>query len=77
MSHSKEAWADRLKETEIAYLDAECVAETEKAILCRFEDGDERWVPKSLIASDSQVTKRGDSGELTVPLWFCEKEGLL
>lgn len=85
MSRSKEAWAptDQLlgskvrDKDELAYLESECLAETDKAILCRLESGDEHWFPKSLVSADSQVTKRGDSGELAVPLWFCEREGIL
>lgn len=77
MSHSKEAWGDKFRETELAYLNARAKVETEKALLCVLETGHELWVPKSLIASDSQVTKRGDQGELSAPLWFFEKEGIL
>jgi hypothetical protein len=62
---------------ELAYLEARCIQATEKALLCELETGDERWVPKSLVARDSQVTKRGDDGELAVPLWWAEKEGIL
>jgi hypothetical protein len=64
-------------EVELAYLNARCKVETDKALLCVLETGDELWVPKSLVAPDSQVTGRGDEGELAVPLWFCEKEGVL
>lgn len=41
------------------------------------ETGDTVWIPKSLIAEDSQVKKRGDEGEVAAPLWFFEKEGVL
>ena len=67
----------RRPEPELAYLHASCKVETEKALLCVLETGDEVWVPKSLVASDSQITKRGDEGELAAPLWFFEKEGVL
>ncbi|GMV17970.1 MAG: hypothetical protein AMXMBFR56_61940 [Polyangiaceae bacterium] len=67
----------RWGEVEVAYLNARCEAETAKALLCHLETGEDLWVPKSLVQSDSQVTKRGDEGELAVPLWFCEKEGVL
>lgn len=66
-----------MTEPEIAYIHARCKVETEKAILCDLETGDECWVPKSLIHDDSQVWKRGDEGELAAPLWFFEKQGVL
>jgi hypothetical protein len=62
---------------EVAYLQARCKVETEKVILCVLETGDELWVPKSLLESDSQVTQRGDEGELAVPWWFAEREGVV
>lgn len=64
-------------EHEVAYLSARCKVETAKAILCVLEGGQELWVPKSLIESDSEVTERGDEGELAVPWWFAEKEGVV
>ncbi len=64
-------------EPELAYFTATCKVETEKALLCVLETGDEIWIPKSLIADDSQVTRRGDVGELAAPLWFFEREGVL
>lgn len=67
----------RYGEVEVAYLTATCKVETEKALLCVLDTGHELWVPKSLVQPDSQVTKRGDEGELALPLWFCEKEGVL
>jgi hypothetical protein len=53
----------------------EVKAETDLAILCRFETGDEEWIPKSQIHDDSEVTTKGDTGELVIPHWLaCEKE---
>ena len=69
------------REVEMAYLQARCKAITERAIkVTLFEglaSGNSVWIPKKLIADDSQVKKRGDEGELAIPLWFCEQEGLL
>lgn len=62
---------------EIAYVHARCKVETEKAILCDLETGEELWVPKSLIREDSQVTSKGDEGELAIPWWFAEREGVV
>lgn len=45
------------------------------AILCNI-DGDKWWVPKRLIHEDSEVYKADTSGQLILPLWFAEKEGM-
>jgi len=51
--------------------------ETAKALLVRFENGDELWVPKSVIAEDDLGTfEIGDVVELNIATWFAEKEGL-
>lgn len=50
--------------------------ETEKALLVIFEDGTEKWVPKSVILEGSEVTEEGDEGTLRVKRWFAEKEEL-
>jgi len=54
------------------------VRETAKALLVYLEsDGEEHWIPKSVIHDDSEVysMKAGD-GELIVEGWWAEKEGL-
>lgn len=53
----------------------EAIAETEKALLCRWEDV-EHWIPKSVIGDDSEVYKDGHTGKLFVAVWFAENEGL-
>jgi len=50
--------------------------DTDKALLVEFEDGVERWIPKSVIDDDSEVYKMGTSGTLVVKQWFAEKEEL-
>ena len=42
--------------------------ETDTAILFDFGD-EEKWIPKSLISEQTE-------DELTIPLWFAEKEEL-
>lgn len=53
--------------------DGRCRAETEDALLITFEDGNEHWIPKSLIHDDSEVSKKGDEGIVVIPLWKAEK----
>jgi hypothetical protein len=50
-----------------------CIRQTPKAILCRFKDGKERWVPQSCVHEDSEVWNDGDTGKLVVKAWFAEK----
>jgi hypothetical protein len=49
---------------------------TERALLCRLEDGREIWVPRSVITDDSEVLEQSDEGTLVVKSWFAEKEEL-
>jgi hypothetical protein len=51
------------------------VAETDAAVLLRV-DGDERWIPKSLIEDVASIDVGDESFEAEIAEWFCEKEGL-
>jgi hypothetical protein len=59
------------------------IAETEKAIgVARPDSSNEEafstnpfWVPKSVVHEDSEVSGRGDEGELFVKTWWAEKNG--
>jgi len=51
------------------------VAETEKALLLKV-DGEDSWVPRSVIGRDSDELEKGDSGMVFVPQWFIESNGL-
>lgn len=56
--------------------DAECVAQTDKAICVRAPDLDGQvWIPQSQVHEDSEVWKEGQSGKLVVNEWWAEKEG--
>lgn len=62
----------------VEFEDAECLTETDKAILCRAPDfdGDKVWIPKSQLVEGTEVGGKGDTGILIVSSWFCRKEGL-
>lgn len=49
---------------------------TGRALLVRFCDGDEVWVPKSLIGPDSEVEEPGDEGDLSVAEWWADEKEL-
>ena len=55
----------------------EVVRETDLALLLRFEDGDEVWIPKSVIESVDQIRDGDAEIEVSIAEWFCEKEGLV
>jgi hypothetical protein len=56
--------------------DVVALAETEKAVLCRFIDGrPDAWVPLSQIDPLSDVQRRGDRGVLTTSRWFAVRAG--
>jgi hypothetical protein len=60
------------------YLSVEYVkVETDKALLCVFETGDEEWIPKSQIGEGSEVKRKGDVGEIEIPRWLAEEKDLL
>lgn len=59
-------------ETTIA--DVIAIRETEKAVLCEIY-GEEIWIPKSAIMSDSEVKGDGDEGFLVIKSWLAKKEG--
>ena len=47
------------------------------AVLLTFDDGEEKWVPKSVIAKDDHPNLvEGDECDLSIKQWFCDKEGL-
>lgn len=58
-------------------LDVELVkAATAKAALCVI-DGDEYWIPISEMHEPGMLLeRRGQSGEITIPMWLAEDKGL-
>lgn len=56
--------------------DVLALRETEKGLLVQYE-GEEFWVPKSQISSDSEVSEKDDQGVLAIPEWLAEEKGLL
>lgn len=57
---------------------ARAVRATDRALLCAIADlKDEVWIPKSVIADDSEVYNDTDAryGELVVLYWWAEDRG--
>lgn len=57
---------------------AEPLRQTDKALLVRLDlDGEERWVPQSVIDDDSECySLKSGAGDLIVAEWWAKKEGL-
>ena len=56
--------------------DATVEAETDLALLCNINEKT-RWIPKSVVHEDSEVSSEGDTGTIVIMRWFAEKEGLV
>lgn len=54
-----------------------CVGETKAALRLRFETGELRWCPKTVVHDDLEVWDSGENsrGTFVVGEWFAIKEG--
>lgn len=61
----------------VRFEDCRVVRETDDALLVVIE-GEETWVPKSVVHDDSEVFDDGDNSEGTLVLyeWWAEQKGL-
>lgn len=53
-----------------------CRRKTEKAILVRFPNGVEQWIPQSVVHDDSEVWTTdadGNEGDVVVQAWWHEE----
>lgn len=50
--------------------------ETELGALLVEIDGEEKWVPKSVIDDDSEVYEKDQDGTLIIAGWWARKNGL-
>ncbi|MBV8774455.1 MAG: hypothetical protein JO166_19280 [Deltaproteobacteria bacterium] len=46
------------------------IGESEKALRCRLQGNEQRWVPKSQIQRNSEVKRLGNCGTLVVSDWW-------
>ena len=51
----------------------ECIKETKGALLVQFRDGEEKWIPKSVIHDDSEVYKLDTDGDVVVQEWWADE----
>lgn len=54
----------------------EVIHETDGAILCAFDTGEEEWIPKFAIHDDSEVWEMGTEGTLVVWEKIAVEKGL-
>ena len=55
----------------------ETVVESDMALYCVFESGEETWIPKSVIHFDSPVWMERQKGDLLMYKWFAKKKSLI
>lgn len=76
--HSNYGWDDDVHELEptSSFDDVEVMHTTDDAILVAIE-GEEFWIPHEHVRAESEVTAKGDTGELVIPRWLARKKGLI
>ena len=60
---------------EIEVIRAESVSKG--AVLCLLLNGNDAWIPWSIIGAGSDIKELHDSGSVWVPKWFCDQNGIL
>lgn len=60
----------------VMFSNVTALKETGAALLCKI-DGDDYWMPKSQIDSESDVNAEGDEGTLVVTQWIAMEKGLV
>jgi len=62
----------------VRFEDAEVIGSTHLALLVDIGDGEDHWIPRSVIHDDSEVFDDNENAQGTLVLkeWFAEKEGL-
>ena len=61
----------------VGYDGCECLRETEAALLVRFYDGAEQWIPKSQIDEGrSEILGYEDSGRVVLTRWIADAKDL-
>jgi hypothetical protein len=53
----------------------EIVAQTEKALLVRFEDGEELWIPLSQVADPDEYHAEMGGGTISITEWLARQKG--
>jgi len=56
----------------VIFEDAKCKHATDVAILVSI-DGDDYWVPSSMVHDDSEVFEKGHEGNLIITKWIAKK----
>ncbi len=60
----------------VEFEDSEGLRETDRALLCQI-DGEEVWIPKSVIDDESDVREEGDTGVLIIPEYIAKEKRLI
>ena len=62
-------------EESVSIEDVRATAETDAAILCKWDDHEE-WIPKSQIHEDSEVYEKGHEGTLVITAWIARQKNI-
>lgn len=60
----------------VTFEDTLATWETDKALRVKI-DGEEYWVPRSVIHDNSEVYRKDHTGKLVVPEWWAIEKGLV
>ncbi len=52
------------------------VAETEKALLVRFDEDTEEWIPLGQLADPDDYSKGDGPGDISLTRWICDQKEL-
>jgi hypothetical protein len=67
--------ARRMSMNYVEVADVISKVETSKALLVEIE-GEDYWIPKSVIVDESEVYKDSQQGTLCIAEWYAKKAGL-
>jgi len=65
---------DKEPGVDVGYVELTVESPSGKAFLVQIE-GEEVWIPKSQIHDDSEVWRKGDTGNLYITQWLAEQKG--
>lgn len=66
-----------MSESRYVHLDfEEIIAETDKALLVRFDDETEEWIPLSQIADPDEYHAEMGGGTISITKWLVEQKGV-
>ena len=53
--------------------EAKGIRATDRAVLIKFDDGNEDWIPRTQISTESEVYDKGTEGTVVITKWLAEQ----